>query len=70
MAPGIRDSRSLNLVTLDGSDGGCPLPVKQLRGTDPVASINLSGKGLGVVSAIVISELIKANVSGSPTSVK
>ena len=55
-------------MTLDGYDGyggGYPLPVKQLKGTDPVASIDLSNTNLGVVSAIVIAELIKANDSGS-----
>ena len=65
MAPAIRDSRSLNSVTLDSY----PLPVKQLKGTDPVASIDLSNTNLGVVSAIVIAELIKANDSGSLTQV-
>jgi len=67
LAPAIRDSHSLNSVILEKrhGSGGCPLPVKQLKGTDPVASINLSGKGLGMLSAIVIAELIKSNVSGS-----
>ena len=69
MAPAIRDSRSLNSVILEGKDDGCPLPVEQLKGTNPVASIDLSGKGLGVVSAIVIAELIKANDRGSLTQV-
>ena len=60
---------SLNSVTLDGKNGGCRLPVKQLKGTDPVASIDLSRKGLGVLSAIVIGELMKSNISGSLTEV-
>ena len=46
---------------------GFPLPVKQLKGTDPVESIDLSGKGLGVASAVVIGTLIRTN--GSVTSV-
>eukprot|EP00966_Prymnesium_polylepis_P238011 5504609-Prymnesium_polylepis.1 len=43
LAPAIRDSHSLNSVILEKrhGSGGCPLPVKQLKGTDPVASINL-----------------------------
>ena len=46
-------------VTLDGH----PLPIKKLKGTHPVDSLDLSGKELGVASAIVISSLIADNAS-------
>ena len=49
-------------VNLDGY----ALPIKKLKGTEPVESLDLSGKNLGVASAIVIASLI--SVSGSLTS--
>ena len=45
---------------------GEPLPIKKLKGTEPVESLDLSGKNLGVASAIVIASLI--SVSGALTS--
>ena len=39
------------------------LPIKQLKGTDPVASLNFSKKRLGDASAIVIASLIRDNPS-------
>ena len=42
---------------------GYALPIKQLKGADPVDSLDLSGKRLGVASAIVISTLIGGNAS-------
>jgi Ran GTPase-activating protein (RanGAP) involved in mRNA processing and transport len=50
---------SLTQVNLDGY----PLPVKQLKGSDTVESINLSGQYLGVASAVVIASLIQGNAS-------
>jgi Ran GTPase-activating protein (RanGAP) involved in mRNA processing and transport len=44
-------------VNLDGF----ALPVKKLKGTDPVETLNLSGKNLGVASAVVIASLISVN---------
>ena len=44
-------------VNLDGY----ALPIMQLRGTEPVESLDLSSKQLGVASAIVIASLIGAN---------
>ena len=44
---------------------GYALPIKKLKGTEPVESLDLSGKNLGVASAIVIASLI--SVSGSLT---
>ena len=38
-----------------------PLPIKQLKGQEPVEEIDLSHKGLTVLSAIVIASLIGAN---------
>ena len=49
-------------VNLDGY----ALPIKKLKGTDPVESLDLSGKQLGVASTIVIASLICVN--GSLTS--
>ena len=46
-------------VNLDGY----PLPVKKLKGTDPVESLHFSEKRLGPVSAIVIGALIHDNAS-------
>ena len=45
---------------------GFALPVKKLKGTDPVETLNFSSKGLRVASAIVIASLI--GVNGSLTS--
>jgi len=44
-------------VNLDGF----ALPVKKLKGTDPVEMLDLSGKKLGVASAVVIASLISVN---------
>jgi Ran GTPase-activating protein (RanGAP) involved in mRNA processing and transport len=44
-------------VNLDGF----ALPVKKLQGTDPVETLDLSGKKLGVASAVVIASLIGVN---------
>ena len=46
---------------------GYALPIKKLKGTEPVKSLDLSGKKLGVASAIVIASLISVN--GSLTSI-
>ena len=40
---------------------GFALPVKKLKGTDPVEMLDLSGKKLGVASAVVIASLISVN---------
>ena len=40
---------------------GHALQIDKLRGTKPVERINLSGKLLGVVSAIIIASCIKEN---------
>ena len=40
---------------------GFALPVKQLKGTDPVESLNLSKKELSFASAIIIASCIKEN---------
>ena len=46
---------------------GYALPIKKLKGTEPVESLDLSQKGLGEASAIVIASLICDN--GSVTKV-
>ena len=40
---------------------GFALPVKKLKGTDTVETLDLSGKNLGVASAVVIASLISVN---------
>ena len=45
---------------------GYALPIKKLKGTEPIESLDLSGKNLGVASTIVIASLISVN--GSLTS--
>ena len=40
---------------------GYALPIKKLKGTEPVESLDLSGKNLRVASAIVIASLISVN---------
>ena len=40
---------------------GFALPVKKLKGTDPVEMLDLSCKNLGVASAVVIASLISVN---------
>ena len=42
---------------------GYALPIKKLKGTEPVESLGLSGKMLGVASTIVIASLISVNGS-------
>jgi hypothetical protein len=44
-------------VNLDGY----ALPVKKLKGTEPVETLDLSGKYIGVASAVVIASLISVN---------
>ena len=46
-------------MNLDGD----ALPIKKLKGTEPVKSLDLSHKRLGVASAIVIASLISVNAS-------
>ena len=40
---------------------GYALPVKKLKGTEPVETLDLSGKYIGVASAVVIASLISVN---------
>ena len=47
---------------------GYALPIKKLKGTEPVKSLDLSGKKLGVASAIVIASLISVNGSLTVTN--
>ena len=45
------------MCSLDGH----PLEIKKLRGEEPVEEIDLSGKGLTHLSAIVIASLLPSN---------
>jgi hypothetical protein len=49
---------------------GYALPIKKLKGTEPVKSLDLSHKGLGVASAIVIASLICDNASVTVTDMR
>ena len=40
---------------------GYALPIDELKGTTPVESIDLSCKGLGVASGIIVAACIKEN---------
>ena len=40
---------------------GSVLPIKKLKGTEPVKTLDLSGEYLGVASAVVIASLISVN---------
>ena len=42
---------------------GFPLPIAQLKGRAPVASLDLSGKELGVASAIIIGTCLTQNAA-------
>ena len=42
---------------------GRPLQIKELSGKEPVESTDLSVKGLGVASAVVIASLISSNTA-------
>ena len=53
----LKVNRVLTSINLDGF----ALPVKQLKGTELVESLDLSCKGLGVLSGIVIAKLIEVN---------
>jgi len=55
----FRANGSLTEVNIDGF----ALPIKQLKGTEPVESLDFSSKELGPASAIVIASLIGANPS-------
>ena len=44
-----------------GSVDGHAFQIDELTGTQPVEKIDLSGKGLGVASAIIIASCIKGN---------
>ena len=57
LAPGVAASASLKKLNLDGFE----LSLPQLRGTEPVETLDLSGKGLCVASGIVIASLIEGN---------
>jgi len=59
LADAIRSSTELMEVNLDGF----ALPIKKLKGTEPVDSLDFSDKRLGVASAVVIASLISENAS-------
>ena len=59
IADGLRTNSSLTSISLDGH----ALSVKQLRGEEPVESIDLSSKHLALLSATFIANLITSNTA-------
>ena len=55
--------RSVDGQTLPIPVDGHPLPIDELKGIKPTENIYLSGKRLGVASAIIIASCIKDNGS-------
>ena len=49
------------LLDPDRVDGRDPLPIDELKGIKAVESIDLSGKKLGVASAVIIGACIAGN---------
>ena len=62
LAEALKGNSAMITINLDGF----ALPVKQLKGTEPVASLDFSSKRLGVASAIVIAKLIEFNSVEQP----
>ena len=52
---------TLTACPLLGSVDGYALKIDELRGTKPIERIDLSEKGLGVASALIIASCIKEN---------
>ena len=59
----LADALCVNTSVMQVNLDGYSLPIKQLKGTETVASIDLSHKCLGVASVVVIASLIKGNGS-------
>ena len=62
----MADALCVNTSVLQVNLDGYPLPIKQLKGTEIVESIDLShtrSKCLGVASVVVIASLIQGNGS-------
>ena len=60
LASAISVNRTINSITLDQS-GSSALPVRKLKGVEPIETLDLSGKRLGAASCIVIAHLIESN---------
>ena len=59
----LADALCVNTSVMQVNLDGYSLPIKQLKGTETVASIDLSHKCLGVASVVVIASLIQGNGS-------
>ena len=62
-AKALADALCVNTSVLQVNLDGYPLPIKQLKGTEIVKSIDLSQKGLKIASVVVIASLIQGNGS-------
>ena len=58
LASALSINTTLRSITLEL---GNPIPVQQLKGIEPVATLNLSGQALSFPSAVVISKLVQDN---------
>ena len=59
LAVPIAANATLTKLNLDGFE----LNIPQLRGSDPVQTLDLSSKGLGVASGVVIGKLLEGNAT-------
>ena len=59
LAEALKVNNAMNTINLDGFD----LPVKKLKGTEPVEELDFASKGLGIASGIVIAKLIEGNAT-------
>ena len=66
IAEALKVNGSLSSVTLQGE----ALPIKQLKGTEPVESLDLSRKRLTILDAIVIAKCIELNGSLTEINLK
>ena len=57
LATALGENRSVVRVTIDG----CMLPVQQLRGHDPVESVDLEASRLSVASGLLLGRLLQRN---------
>ena len=59
LAAGLKENRALRSLDLDGH----PLNIPQLRGDEPVETLDLSHKGLTYASALIIASLLGSNTA-------
>ena len=60
-ADALGDALKLNTAMCTVNVDGFPLPIKQLKGTDPLPWVDLSGHSLRFASRVIISKLLQVN---------